>query len=191
MLVARDSGTVALLAPLHPGAADFEADRARQKARKEAGVSAMLYETYPIRYWDHYLGPREPRYFVADAPADDDAPLGTAEDLTGPTGAALPEPELDIAPDGRSLATTWRRYKTGATGDDIVVIDRATRERRDLTGGVGWSGRAGVLARRPAARDRPRPRQLSEGGRTTRAGGLSTSTPATRASWRAGSIAGR
>ena len=140
MVVARDSGTVALLAPLHPGAADFDADRERQKARKEAGVSAMLYETYPIRYWDHYLGPREARFFVADAPADDDAPLGAAEDLTGPSGAALPEPEFDIAPDGHSLATTWRRYKTGSTGDDIVVIDRATRERRDLTGGVGWSG---------------------------------------------------
>jgi dipeptidyl aminopeptidase/acylaminoacyl peptidase len=138
--VARESGAVAIVAPLHPGAADFDADRERQKARKEAGVSAMLYETYPIRYWDHYLGPREPRYFIADAPADDDAPLGAAEDLTGPTGAALPEPDFDIAPDGRSLATTWRRYKTGSSGDDIVVIDRATREPRDLTGAVGWSG---------------------------------------------------
>ena len=138
--VARASGTVALLAPLHPGAADFDADRERQKARKDAGVSAMLYESYPIRYWDHYLGPREGRLFVADAPADDDASLGAVEDLTGPSGAALPEPEFDIAPEGRSVATTWRRYRVGATGDDVVVIDRATRERRDLTGGVGWSG---------------------------------------------------
>ena len=24
---------------------------------------------YPIRYWDHYLGPRDGRYFVAEAPA--------------------------------------------------------------------------------------------------------------------------
>ena len=138
--VARSAGTAALLAPLHPGAADFDADRDRQKARKDAGVSAMLYESYPIRYWDHYLGPRENRLFVADAPSHDDAPLGTPEDLTGPSGAALPEPEFDIAPDGRSVATTWRRYRVGATGDDVVVIDRATRERRDLTGGVGWSG---------------------------------------------------
>ena len=150
MKVARDAGAVALLAPLHPGAADFDADRERHKARKDAGVSAMLYESYPIRYWDHYLGPREARYFVADAPADDDAPLGAADDLTGPSGAALPEPEFDIAPDGRSLATTWRRYRTGSTGDDIVVIDRATRQRRELTGGVGWSGVAGLLARWPA-----------------------------------------
>ena len=140
MKVARDSGAVVLLAALHPDAADFDADRERHKARKDAGVSAMLYETYPIRYWDHYLGPRDGRYFVADAPADDEGPLAKPEDLTGSTGAALPEPTFDIAPDGRSVATTWRRYKTGATGDDIVVIDRATRERRDLTGGVGWSG---------------------------------------------------
>ncbi len=137
---ARGSGTVALLAPLHPGAADFEADGEREKARKDAGVKALLYESYPIRWWDHYLGPREGRYFVAEAPADDDAPLGAAEDLTGPTGAGLPEPEFDIAPDGRALATTWRRNRAGSTGDDIVVIDRATRERRNLTGGVGGSG---------------------------------------------------
>ncbi|MEA2578659.1 MAG: hypothetical protein QOD78_2247 [Chloroflexota bacterium] len=137
---ARGSGTVALLAALHPGAADFDADREREKARKEAGVKALLYESYPIRFWDHYLGPRDGRYFVADAPTDDEAPLGTAEDLTGPTGAALPEPEFDIAPDGRSIATTWRRNLVGSTGDDIVVIDRETRERRVLTGGVGWSG---------------------------------------------------
>ena len=140
LIVARDAGTVALLAPLHPDAADFDADRERHKARKEAGVSALLYESYPIRYWDHYLGPRDGRYFVADSPADDEAPLGKPEDLTGPSGAALPEPTFAISPDGRSLATTWRRYKTGSTGDDIVVIDRATRERRELTGGVGWSG---------------------------------------------------
>jgi dipeptidyl aminopeptidase/acylaminoacyl peptidase len=140
LVVARDAGTVALLAPLHPDAADFDADRERHKARKDAGVSALLYESYPIRYWDHYLGPRDGRYFVADPPADDEAPLGKAEDLTGPSGAALPEPTFAISPDGRSLATTWRRYRTGSTGDDIVIIDRATRERRSLTGGVGWSG---------------------------------------------------
>ena len=161
--VARDSGTILLFAPLHVDVADFDADRERQKARKDAGVSALLFEGYPIRYWDHYLGPRDGRYFVAEVP-DGEASLTDAEDLTGPSGTALPEPDFDIAPDGRSVATTWRRFRAGATGDDIVVIDRSTRERRNLTGDVGWSaapafspdGRQLAVARgREAAPDVP------------------------------------
>jgi dipeptidyl aminopeptidase/acylaminoacyl peptidase len=135
--VAAASGTLALLVPLHPGAADFSADGEREKARKEAGVSALLFETYPIRWWDHYLGPREIRIFTADAPSDAGT-VGTPEDLTGPTGNALPEAHYDIAPDGSSVVSTWRRSVVGASGDDLVLIDRATRSRRMLTDGHGW-----------------------------------------------------
>ena len=138
--VARDTGTLALLAPLHPDAADLDADKAREKARKDAGVTARLYESYPIRYWDHYLGPRDDRLLVADVPGDDTTPLGAPDDLTGSSGAALLEPEFAIAPDGSSIASTWRRHRPGSTGDDIVVIERAARERRILTGETGWSG---------------------------------------------------
>ena len=138
--VARGAGTVALLLPLHPAASDLGDDEARAKARKDAGVSAMLFEDYPIRYWDHYLGPRTARLFAADAPSGPDGALGTVTDLTGSTGTALPEPGFDIAWDGSSIVTTWRRSTVGATGDDLVLIDRATRERRTLTGGHGWYG---------------------------------------------------
>src|SRR5919198_19006 len=58
--VARDAGTVVYRTGVHPGADDREADERRQEARKEAGVTAQLFESYPIRHWDHYLGPREP-----------------------------------------------------------------------------------------------------------------------------------
>jgi dipeptidyl aminopeptidase/acylaminoacyl peptidase len=140
LAVARSSGTLALLAALHPSAADFDADGERQKARKDAGVSALLFESYPIRYWDHYLGPRDLRIFAADPPAGPDAPLGDVSDLTGSTGAALLEPGLDIAPDGTWLAATWRRSVVGKVGEDLVIIDRATKSRRELTDGSGLVG---------------------------------------------------
>ena len=73
--VAATSGTLALLGSLHPGATDFAADGELEKARKDAGVSALLFETYPIRYWDHYLGPRELRIVRRRAARDGDAPL--------------------------------------------------------------------------------------------------------------------
>ena len=66
--VARDAGTTVYRTDVHPGADDLEADERRDKARGDAGVSALLFETYPIRYWDHYLGPREPRLFAAAPP---------------------------------------------------------------------------------------------------------------------------
>ena len=35
------------------------------KGRKESKVSAILHETYPVRYWDHDLGPASTRLFAA------------------------------------------------------------------------------------------------------------------------------
>lgn len=134
LAIARSSGALALLVPMHPGVDDLPGDREREKARTDAGVAAILYERYPIQFWDHYLGPREPRILVVDPPAGDDD-LGTLEDLTGPSGEAMVEPGYDLSPDGSLLATTWRRATVGAVGDDLIVIDRATKTRRDLTGG--------------------------------------------------------
>jgi hypothetical protein len=42
--VAADTGEVVLTASAMPGAADAEADAARRKRRKEAGVTAILHE---------------------------------------------------------------------------------------------------------------------------------------------------
>lgn len=137
--VARVAGTLAFMAALHPGAADFAADGDREKARKDAGVSALLFESYPIRYWDHYLGPRDLRLFTTDPTAAPDGSLGEMGDLTGTTGASLLEPGFDIAPDGRWVVTTWRRSVVGKVGEDLVIIDRASRERRKITGDSGWS----------------------------------------------------
>lgn len=137
LAVARDAGTLLLLAPLHPDAADFADDARREVARKDAGVSALLFEDYPIRYWDHYLGPRDARFFTVDQPGAD-GPLAAPVDLTGSSGTALPEPHFAISPDGSRVATTWRRTVVGAAGDDLVLIDRAGGGRRTLTDGHGW-----------------------------------------------------
>ena len=71
--------------PLHPGAADLAADEAIEQARKDAGVGALLFERFPIRYWDHYLGPRDVRLFTAAHAELDEEPLAEPRDLTGPT----------------------------------------------------------------------------------------------------------
>ena len=68
---ARSGRRIAFVAPLFGGAESLEADAARAKSRKEAGLEALLFEGYPIRYWDHYLGPRERHAFVLDLPASE------------------------------------------------------------------------------------------------------------------------
>ena len=64
-----------------PGA-DLEADAAKEKARKDAGVSALLFDSFPIRYWDHYLGPRVDHFLVADAPVVPEGRSANLRDVT-------------------------------------------------------------------------------------------------------------
>ncbi|MBA3340032.1 MAG: S9 family peptidase [Geodermatophilaceae bacterium] len=71
VVVARDSSAVAVVAAMNPGATDGTSDAERSKARKDAGVTALLHEDYPVRYWDHDLGPAWPHVlYLADIPAD-------------------------------------------------------------------------------------------------------------------------
>ncbi|MGH2721776.1 MAG: TolB family protein, partial [Actinomycetota bacterium] len=67
--VARVSGRVAVAVAVFPDAGDLEQDAERFEARRKAGVKAQLFEHYPIRFWDHYLGPRRRRIFVTDPPS--------------------------------------------------------------------------------------------------------------------------
>ncbi|MET1231573.1 MAG: S9 family peptidase [Candidatus Limnocylindrales bacterium] len=134
LAVARLSGDLVIGAPLHPRADDFAADEAAEKARKDAGTNALLFERFPIRYWDHYLGPRDLRLFTADAPTAVTETLAAPRDLTGSTQEALAEPQLDIADDGRFVVVAWQR-STLPVRQDLVVFDRASGERRELTNG--------------------------------------------------------
>ena len=55
--VARDAHALVFGANVQRGSRDFAGDTERTKARKDAGVEALLFDDYPIRHWDHYLGP--------------------------------------------------------------------------------------------------------------------------------------
>src|SRR5690349_18510843 len=49
---AEASETVVVAASLLPGAESIEADASLRARRKEKKVSAILHETYPVRFWD-------------------------------------------------------------------------------------------------------------------------------------------
>ncbi|MGK5170258.1 S9 family peptidase [Geodermatophilus sp. CPCC 205761] len=137
--VAADTGDVVVVASAMPGVADAEADAARRKQRKEAGVSAILHEAYPVRYWDHDLGPAAPHLFWAGRlPAE---PAAGAEpepvalrDLTPdarpPKGAGE---SVALSPDGRVLARI-ETVPDGPAGerDRLVVVETASGTARVL-----------------------------------------------------------
>jgi dipeptidyl aminopeptidase/acylaminoacyl peptidase len=137
--VAADSGDVALLASTMPGAGDAEADEARRRERKDAGVSAVLHDSYPVRFWDHDLGPAVSRvYWLGQVPPED--PAGTpgeppelrdlTPDAAPPHGAGE---EITLSPDGRLLARS-EDVPDGPAGrrNRLVVQDTATGESRVL-----------------------------------------------------------
>ena len=139
---ARDADRIAFGALLHPAATDLADDAERARARKEAGIGALLFDEYPIRHWDEWLAPRRRRLFAAQLAAPEADPEARIEprDLTGDAGpAALVESAIDVSPDGRTIYTRWCDYsKPPAVLGDLVAIDSETGERRFLTHGDAW-----------------------------------------------------
>jgi dipeptidyl aminopeptidase/acylaminoacyl peptidase len=129
LVVARDSGTIVVASNTFPSSVDAEADEAKRKERKERKVSAILHEQYPVRYWDHDLGPDTPRLFAGMLTGADRVEL---RDLTPDAGPALIEAGYDITPDGTTVVAEWRVAEIGAVRSTLVAIDVATGERRLL-----------------------------------------------------------
>ncbi len=135
---ARDAEVIAFSAAVHPGSGDFGADAEREKARKDAGVQAQLFESFPIRRWDHYLGPRELHLFAPDVPPGE-ARIDAAKDLTPEARHGLAEIGFDLSPDGATVVTGWERTeKLTDLHVDLVAIERASGEHRVLTAPDGW-----------------------------------------------------
>jgi len=115
-------------------------DERLRKERKDAGVTAILHETVPVRYWDQDLGPAEPRLFAVTPPqpagqeaeADGDARYET-RDLTPDAGRALFQSSVALSPDGTLAAVTWWRWRDGVQAhQELALIDLASGKRTVL-----------------------------------------------------------
>jgi dipeptidyl aminopeptidase/acylaminoacyl peptidase len=145
-----------LSAPAFVGTVGAEEDAARRKARSDAGVTAILHEQGPVRFWDHDLGPDQLRLLagtadlagtvdpvgVADLDGTADAagtvdPAGASPqdgrlcDLTPEPGRALDDLSFCLSPDGTVAVTGWR-VDEGKHGQrvEVVAIDVATTSRQ-------------------------------------------------------------
>jgi dipeptidyl aminopeptidase/acylaminoacyl peptidase len=138
-LVAREAGpvvvTVAALAGHGP---DGEQ---RRKLREETGVTAILHEDFPIRDWDHEIGPDEPHLvLLPEGPGD-------GRDLTPEPGPALVGQSAAVTPDGSAVVTGWwLRTAHADQRSELVLIDGASGGRRTLLSQQGYDFHAPVMS---------------------------------------------
>ncbi len=148
VVTARSALGYLAAAPAFPGTSGQAEDEARRKARADAGVSAILHETGPVRYWDHDLGPDCLRLLAGDARGAESGDEPSAEpgrglaaeprDLTPDPGRALDEQAFCLSPDAAVAVTGWRvPEQAGGTRTELAVIDLATSGRRTLLGASG------------------------------------------------------
>lgn len=134
-VAARLGAAVLVASPTMPGATDGEDDEQRRKARKDSKVSAILHTGYPVRHWDHDLGPAAPRLLLGNLAPD--GPISWT-DLTPEPGRALDQASYDVSADGSTVVSTWYVAEPhGARRSALVVIDVATGARRVLLDTVG------------------------------------------------------
>ena len=138
VVVARDSGHVAFTASTLAGADTVEDDEKRRQARKDAGVTAILHESHPVRYWDHDLGPDEPHVLFSEPAPVGDGRLAVVRDLTPDADGSVGE-SLAVSPDGRTVAIEWRVDDGRAAHHvSLAIIDTAGGERRILPTDAVW-----------------------------------------------------
>jgi dipeptidyl aminopeptidase/acylaminoacyl peptidase len=65
VLAARESGDILVTATAYLGTGSADQDADKRKRRKDSKVAAILHDGYPVRYWDHDLGPEQPRLYAA------------------------------------------------------------------------------------------------------------------------------
>ncbi|MEN0128246.1 MAG: alpha/beta fold hydrolase [Brevundimonas sp.] len=143
--VARDAGTLVVGSDVLPSATDAEHDEKLRKARKDKKVAAILHDGYPVRFWDHDLGPDQPHLFTSGLPDAVTAPLAAAKDprltlndATPGARAALVEQGYAISPDGATIVTGWAVPQArGALRARLEAIDVATGQRRTLVDDEG------------------------------------------------------
>ncbi|MGH3098501.1 MAG: prolyl oligopeptidase family serine peptidase [Streptosporangiales bacterium] len=127
--VARDAGTVVLTADVLPSAEGGD-DAELVAQRRDRGVTAILHTGYPIRHWDHHLGPPEPHLLRVEP---GDGRWDEVRDLTPGPGRALDEQAPAVAVDGSTVVTGWQVTDgRGALRAQVRALDAATGASRVL-----------------------------------------------------------
>lgn len=103
-------GKLFISAPVLDGVEDEESHEKVNKERKDRGVTAILHESFPVRYWDHDLGPAYPRLFAADLPELDGDDVIKLEPIELPAGRFG---GFTVSDDGKTVLVTMENTTEG------------------------------------------------------------------------------
>lgn len=106
---AEASERVVIAASLLPASDSLETDAALRARRKEKKVSAILHDAYPVRYWDHDLGPAQPHLLALDLDALADTIAAVVAETAG-EDAADAGAGADAAPASEAAASDDEPY---------------------------------------------------------------------------------
>lgn len=125
---ARAADVTLVTASLMPSAVDVADDQRLRTLRKDTKVSAVLHTGYPVRHWDHDIGPAEPHLVdVADR-----------RDVTPRPAGGLREADVDLSADGRFAVVSWAVPGPGASiRHELVRVDVETGERTTIAADPG------------------------------------------------------
>ncbi|MDI9918534.1 alpha/beta fold hydrolase [Rhodococcus sp. IEGM 1379] len=127
---AKSAPTFVAHTPVMASARTLDRDDEIRKARRDGKVTAMLHTGYPVRHWDHDLGPDQPHLVVGESDSEGAVVL---RDVTPDAGGALREGTLSISGDGMFAVSTWAVGDLGAARRSTLVrIDTASGDRVTL-----------------------------------------------------------
>lgn len=123
VLAARAATRIVATVPLLASAADLDEDKRLRALRKDNKVSAVLHSGYPVRHWDHDLGPDQPHLLDAE----------DGRDVTPHPGSGLREAGSALSDDGSFVVTSWSDPSPGAAlRSRLVRIDLGSGERSTI-----------------------------------------------------------
>lgn len=152
---AQRSEVVLVSAPLLPGARTEEEHQQLHTRREAASVKAILHTGYPVRFWDHDLGPARPSLFALEsapesdddgAPVTGDSEQATLRQLTEGLGARFGG-EVQLSPDGTTALISVIVPEAGADQRTaLAVVDVSNGERRIIADQPGYTFSTGVIS---------------------------------------------
>ncbi len=120
---ARSADVALVTASLMPSARSVEDDKRLRALRKDNKISAVLHTGYPVRHWDHDIGPAQPHLID----------VACGRDLTPGPRQGLLEAGVDVSADGRFAVASWAVAAPGASvRQNLVRVDIATGERTTI-----------------------------------------------------------
>jgi dipeptidyl aminopeptidase/acylaminoacyl peptidase len=141
-----DGQAIAFTSLVYPGAVEDEANKKVAAERKARKYRARVYESFPVRHWDHWLDDRRAHLFVQELSAGAKpkdllagTKLASAAGFSGIPTLSSEELEAQWAPDGQSLVFTATTNRSAAAYAEVVThlyqAPAAGGEPKQLTSG--------------------------------------------------------